>query len=243
MDLNLEIYIGRKDVGKDFSKHLRSCMRHVSFVSYPADPYVWMGPAKCSNGSIYYEYILIYTDDCFILIEKPEHVIQTDVGRYFVLKEDLIGPYKMYLGRSVRKVQPYNGIKCLAFRSVRYVQAAVNNVEEYIVTHSDERWKLPYKAKKPMRNSYQPYIYLFPKLGPSDTTYYISLINILQFIVEIGRLDICIECSMTSYHLYLTWEVHLYEVFQMFGYLNKYHTTEIVYDPSNPVICESSFEL
>ncbi len=42
---------GGKSAGKDFRKHLRSCMRHLDFVSCPADPDVWMRPAKRSDGS------------------------------------------------------------------------------------------------------------------------------------------------------------------------------------------------
>ena len=51
------------------------------------------------------------------------------------------------------------------------------------------------------------------------------------------------ECSMMSSHLVMTREGHLNQVFQMFAYLKKYHNTEMVYDPSNPVIDKASFEL
>ena len=33
---------GGKSAGADFRNHLRSCMRHLDFVSCPADPDVWM---------------------------------------------------------------------------------------------------------------------------------------------------------------------------------------------------------
>ena len=42
---------GGKSAGKDFRNHLRSCMRHLDFVSCPADPDVWMRPAKRSDGA------------------------------------------------------------------------------------------------------------------------------------------------------------------------------------------------
>ena len=96
---------GGKSAGKDFRNHLRSCMRHLDFVSCPADPDVWMRPAKRSDGSDYYEYILLYTDDALVLSENAEKVLRNDVGRYFtLLKEESIGPPKIYLGGSVRKV-------------------------------------------------------------------------------------------------------------------------------------------
>jgi hypothetical protein len=46
-----------------------------------------------------------------------------------------------------------------------------------------------------------------------------------------------------SSHMAMPREGHLYQVFQMFGYLKKYHNTEMVFDPSDPVVDESSFEL
>ena len=60
--------------------------------------------------------------------------------------------------------------------------------------------------------------------------------------VEIGRVDICLEVSMMSSHLALSREGHLQELLHIFAYLKKYHNTEMVYDPSDPVIDESLFE-
>jgi hypothetical protein len=42
---------GSKSAGRDFRNHLQSCMQHLEFVSCPADPDVWMHPAKRSDGS------------------------------------------------------------------------------------------------------------------------------------------------------------------------------------------------
>ena len=64
----------------------------------------------------------------------------------------------------------------------------------------------------------------------------------LRWIVELGRVDICLEVSMISSHLAMPREGHLQYVFQIFAHLKKYHNTELVYDPSDPVIDESSFE-
>jgi hypothetical protein len=141
---------GGKSAGKDFRNHLRSCMRHLDFVSCPADPDVWMRPAKRSDGTDYYEYILLYTGDALVLSENAEKVPRIDPGRYFTLKEESIGPPKIYLGGSVRKVQLDNGVKCWAYSSSQYVQAAVKNVEEYLSTRDDERRRLPAKAETPL---------------------------------------------------------------------------------------------
>ena len=69
-----------------------------------------------------------------------------------------------------------------------------------------------------------------------------SLIGVLSWIVELGRGYICLECSMMSSHLAMPQEGHLNQVFQMFAYLKKYHNTEMVFDPSDAVIDEASFD-
>jgi hypothetical protein len=81
------------------------------------------------------------------------------------------------------------------------------------------------------------------ELQPAEVAYYQSLIGIVRWIVELGRIDVCLECSMMPSHLVLPREGNLYQLFQVFGYLKKYHNMEMVFDPSNPIIDESSFEL
>ena len=49
--------------------------------------------------------------------------------------------------------------------------------------------------------------------------------------VELGRVDVCLEVSMMSSHLALPREGHLEQVLHIFAFLKKYHNTELVYDP------------
>ena len=60
--------------------------------------------------------------------------------------------------------------------------------------------------------------------------------------VELGRVDICLEVSMMSSHMAMPREGHLDQLFNIFSYLRKYHNTEMVFDPSDPLIDESKYE-
>jgi hypothetical protein len=235
---------GGKSAGKDFRNHLRSYMRHLNFVSYPADPDVWMRPATHSGGSEHYEYILLYTDDALVISQHAENVLRNDLGRYFELKEESIGPPKIYLGGGVRKVELDNGVKCWAFSSSQYVRAAVTYVTSYTSTKLEARWQIPTRAETPLQTTYRPELDVSPELQPTEAAYYQSVIGILRcWIVELGRIDICQEVSMMSSHLALPREGHLSQVLQIFSYLRKYHNTaEMVFDPSDPVIDEATFE-
>ena len=232
---------GGKSAGRDFRNHLRSCMRHLDFVSCPADPDVWMRPAKKSDGSTHYEYILLYTDDALVISSNAESILRNDLGRYFELKESSIGPPKIYLGGQVRKVQLDNGVNAWAFSSSQYVQAAVKNVESYL--DEQDKWKLPSKAETPLTTSYRPELDVTPVLTPIYASYYMSLIGILRWMVELGRVDICLEVSMMSSHMVMPREGQLVELFHIFAHLKKYHNTEMVFDPSDPVIDEAKYQL
>ena len=59
--------------------------------------------------------------------------------------------------------------------------------------------------------------------------------------VELGRVDICLEVSMMSSHLALPREGHLEQVLHIFAYLKKYHNGTLVYDPTEPVIDQDKF--
>ena len=51
----------------------------------------------------------------------------------------------------------------------------------------------------------------------ADAAYYQSLIGILRWIVELGRVDVCLEVSMMSSHLALPREGHLEQVLHIFA--------------------------
>jgi hypothetical protein len=208
-------------------------MRHLDFESCPADPDVWIRPAKHSDGSEYYEYIILYTDDALAVGEHAENILRNELGRYFELKENSIGPPKIYLGGNVRnEVQLDNGVECWAFGSSEYVQSALKNVDSYLAKQERTDWNLPNRAETPMQTSYRPKLDVTNELEPTDASYYQSLIGMLRWIVELGRVDICLECSILSSHLTLPREGHLQQVFHIFTYLKKHHNAELVFEPT-----------
>ena len=69
-----------------------------------------------------------------------------------------------------------------------------------------------------------------------DAAYYQSLIGVVRWMVELGRVDICTEVSMLSSCLALPREGHLSQLFRMFSYLEKQHNCEMVFDHTVPEI-------
>ena len=87
---------------------------------------------------------------------------------------------------------------------------------------------MPSKADTPLSTTYRPELDVSRELNVADAAYYQSLIGILRWIVEMGRVDVCLEVSMMSSHLELPREGHLEQVLHIFASLKKYHNTELV---------------
>lgn len=232
------IYGGRVS-GRDYWLHLRKCMEELGFTHSLGDADVWYRPAVKKDGTEYYEYVLLYVDDVLVISENAEAVIRDEIGRHWEFKESSIEKPSIYLGGKCREVELSNGVKCWAFGSSQYVQEAVKNVETWLARQNRS---LPKKAEQPFKPGYRPEIDVSRELNQEEASYYQSLIGILRWIVELGRVDVNLEVSMMSSHLALPREGHLECLYHMFAYLKKYHNAELVFDPTEPVIAADAFK-
>jgi len=81
-----------------------------------AGPNVWMHKSRKSDNSEYYEYTLLYVDDCLAISECPKNaVLQLD--KYFKMQLDLIAPPDIYLDRKVKKIRLPNMVEAWTFIS------------------------------------------------------------------------------------------------------------------------------
>ena len=97
-------------------------------------------------------------------------------------------------------------------------------------------------ADTPLSSSYHPEFDVSPELSPAEASYYMSLIGVLCWIVELGQVDIYLEVSMMSSLLALPRQGHLEQVLHIFSEPKKYHNAELIYDLSDPIIDESMSE-
>ena len=62
-------------------------MKFLGFEYSKADPDVLMREFVQKYGSTkYYEYVLLYTDDCLVISNRGENELQMEIGKYFNLK-------------------------------------------------------------------------------------------------------------------------------------------------------------
>jgi hypothetical protein len=80
-------------------------MNEMGFESCKADPDVWLCPALKADGTKYYQYVLLYSDDILAIMEEPERFICEELNARFVVKpQSSIGKPTQYLGSKVSQV-------------------------------------------------------------------------------------------------------------------------------------------
>ena len=80
----------------DFRQHLRECMELLGYTSCLADLDLWI--SKCFNeyGCEYYEYILLYVDNCLCVSGRLMEALE-EVKKYFLMNDLSIDPPNIYL--------------------------------------------------------------------------------------------------------------------------------------------------
>ena len=233
---------GTKSAGASFSRHLADCMRNgMGYQPCQADPNLWIKPmTRPDDGYKYYAYILLYVDDCLCIHHDAEKELH-QLDKFFPMKQGSIGDPDLYLGAKIRKVKLENGVEAWAMSSSKYVQEAVKNVEKHIAEHYSDK-RLSKKATGPWRRDYISELDTSRELDPSDASYYQSLVGILHWMVELGRVDMITEVSKLASHLAMPRDGHLDAVLHIFSYLKRKHNAMMIFDPTYPTIDESKFK-
>lgn len=152
-----------------------------------------------------------------------------------------------YLGANINKVQLSDGAKAWLMSSYKYLANAIKDLEEQLSKSGSSSLRTYGKrsGERPFPIDYRPEIYVSPELGDKLTSRYLQLIGILQWSVELGRIDIMTEVSVLSQHQCNPREGHLDAVYCIFWYLKcslkKGQVGRIVFDHVTPEVDKSLF--
>ena len=67
-----------------------------------------------------------------------------------------------------------------------------------------------------------------PELSTAYSIYFQSFIGIIRWSVDLEHIDITCEVSMISYHIEISREGHLQQVYGIFGYLRQNHNSRFL---------------
>jgi hypothetical protein len=144
---------GLKSAGAAFRKHLAECMKHLGWEPFRADRDLWMkAEARPNDGVRYWAYKLIYVDDIVCVHHDPGTPL-AKLDEYFKMKEGSIQVPIFYLGAKLKKTILPNGGIAWGMSSRKYVQSAVQNLQEYLEALPGDR-KLLKRAPSPFAGGY-----------------------------------------------------------------------------------------
>ncbi len=232
---------GLKSAGAAFRAHLAGCMRELGYTPCRADPDLWLKEQTAKEGKTYYSYILCYVDDLLVIHHDPKKVMDR-INGYFPLKEDSVGPPDQYLGAKLKRFDFPDGSHAWGISPAKYVQSAVANCEKYVEETLGAPYTMYKKAENPFMTDYKPAEDVSPELGPDEASYFMQLVGILRWMVELGRVDISTEVSMLASHAALPRLGHLDAAIHVFSYLKCKPNSVMMFDPWEPKIGENFIE-
>lgn len=71
----IALYDG-KAADYDYWNHVHEVILGMDSKSYKVDPDVWYKEGTKYNGTTYYQYTLLYTDDIYYIIDKPKEFLE-----------------------------------------------------------------------------------------------------------------------------------------------------------------------
>ena len=233
---------GLKSAGAAFRSHLARAMREMGYTSCLADPDLWYKPQTRPDDHFdYYSYILCYVDD-ILCIHHDAMTIMNKLNGRFRMKDGSVGDPDIYLGTKLKQARLANGIRAWGMSPSKYVQEATETCRKHLTVNFDGQYKLPKSAENPFPLNYSPEMDVTEVLDADTANYFQSLIGVMRWMVEIGRIDIATEVSMLSSHLAMPRKGHLECALHTMSYLSKKHNSRLVFDPTYPDISWSDFK-
>jgi len=101
----------------------------------------------------------------------------------------------MYLGADISMYELKDGKKAWSLSSNTYVKRAVAEVQRELALVGK---CLKKKVYSPLASGYRPEFDASPELDATRASYYASLMGVLRWCIELGRVDIIVEVGLLA---------------------------------------------
>ena len=226
---------GIKTSGASWRHHLAAEIRELGFMNTKADVDVYRRKSAKTDGTPYYEYLVVYVDDNICVSEDPSKWMNVLASRCR-LRE--VGIPKRFLGSDIKRKQYIDEneyqVYCWAFGSDTYVRDTYNLAESQMKKHG---LSYPITRRHGSSSPLSSQAYR-PELDSSEICneelmgMYQNLLGVLRWIIELGRIDIQLETSLLSQYLAQLSLGHLRQACNIFRYLKKVNSGYVVMDPT-----------
>ena len=112
----------------------------------------------------------------------------------------------------------------------------MRNWQKYLKENLSDEYELISDAPNPFPLGYEPCMYVSPLLSPDEASYFQTIIGVMRWMVELGRIDISVEVLHISSFLEMPRQGHKVNALHIRSYLKIKHNSRLVLDPSYPGI-------
>ena len=142
----------------------------------------------------------------------------------------------MYLGAKIRQMTLINGVVAWLMSPSKYVREDAKNCPKHVKYNIHGKYTLPALSENPSVVRYKAVMDTSKALDLADTFFFQSIIGVMRWMVEIGRINIATEVSLISSHIDYPEERHIEAVLHVMAYLKQEHNSRLVFDPTHPKI-------
>ena len=103
------------------------------------------------------------------------------------------------------------------------------------------KFKMPKKKENPVKMGYNPELDTSLELNLDPASCYLTIIGILRWMTELGRISIIVEVSLLSSHVALPREGHLDATVHVISHVSQKYNSRLLYDNLYPEIDHSVF--
>ena len=177
-----------------------------------------------------------------MVIHHDARAILDRIGNFMKLKESSVGDPDIYLGAKLKKLQMDNDFWCWSISPYKYAQEVVRNCQKYLKENLSGEYEFIDNGTNPFPLGYEPFMDVSPFLLPDKASYFQTIIGVMRWMVELGRIYISVEVSQISYFLAMPRQGHLVNALHIMSCLKVKHNSRLVIDTSYPWIYMSEFK-
>ena len=150
-----------------------------------------------------------------MVIHHDARPILDRIEKFMKLKEISVGDPDIYLGAKMKKVQMDNDVWCWSIIPSKYVQEAVRNCQKYLKENLSDEYELIANAPNPFPLGNEPCMDVSPLLSIDEASYFQTIIGVMIWMVDLGRIDISVKVSQLSSFLAIPRQSHLVNALQI----------------------------
>ena len=116
--------------------------------------------------------------------------IMKKINKSFLLKPDSVFDPNMYLGAKIKYQKTPNRMWYWTMSPSKYVCEECKNCKYHLNNNFDGKYKLPNQAPNPFVMGYEAELDTSALCDPQEASYFQSIIGVMRWMIEIGRVDI-----------------------------------------------------